>query len=352
MNNLTRTIVQSLLAAVALALAAGVRAELAYRIELIELPPGSNAWDLNNKGEVTGTLHSFDEQGNAVSTPVLWRKGKLINLTRAMSRGGRDSIFISTINDHSVILGSDSSGSFLFQRPHRRIDLPTLAVAEGHNNRNEVFGTWFGDSNAPAFLWRKGELRILQGLPGGISNALGINDRGDVVGVSGPEPASAVVWRGDEIMPLPLLPGTISGQANAINNLGQVVGVDISSDNVFRGFLWSEGNLTELPGPEPQCPNAGPVAINDWGVVIGGASGCARGDAVALVWIAAQPFALDDLIATNDPLRTQLRLRTTIAINDRGQIVSLATDRATGFQNHFVLLTPTQRPGALHGGVH
>lgn len=351
MYNRTRMIVRPLVAAFALTLAFGARAELAYRIEMIELPPGSNAWDLNNKGEVTGTLHSFDEDGNAFSTPVLWRKGKLINLTSAMSRGGRDSIFIGSINDHSVILGSDSNGSFLFKRPHHRIDLPTLAIAEGHNNRNEVFGTWFGDSNAPAFLWRKGQLTVLQGLPGGISNALGMNDRGDVVGVSGPAPGFAVVWRGDEIMPLPVLPGTISGQANAINNLGQVVGVDISSDNEAKGFLWTDGNLIELPGPEPQCPNGGPVGINDWGVVIGGAAGCARGDAVALVWIAAQPIALDDLIATNDPLRTQLRLRTSIAINDRGQIVSLATDRATGQQNHFVLLTPTQRPAALRGGV-
>jgi probable HAF family extracellular repeat protein len=342
MTKRTRMILQLLLAAFASTLSLAVHAELAYRIEMIELPPGGNAWDLNNKGEVIGTLHSFN-----VSSPVLWRKGKLINLTRAMSRGGGDSIFTGSINDHSVILGSDSDGSFLFKRPHRRVDLPPLAVAEGLNNRNEVFGTWFGDPNAPAFIWHKGQLKVLQGLPGSTSNAAGMNDRGDVVGVSGTEPVFAVVWSGDEIMPLPILPGTVSGQGNAINNLGQVVGVGIRSDLKLKGFLWTDGTLIELPGPDPQCLESFPVAINDWGVVIGSAYGCARGDVVAMVWIAAQPIALDDLIATNDPLREQLRMRTTIAINDRGQIVSIATDRATGLQKHFVLLTPTRRPGAL-----
>jgi uncharacterized membrane protein len=349
----SRTFPVGFILSAALALASiQTEAEVAYRIQRIDFPEGSSASDLNNKGEVVGTGSAFVEE-RQIAVPLLWRKGRTIDLTRKIGRAG-DSISLSGINDRSTISGTifepSTMTGFIFKLPRRRIDVAPQTTGEGINNRNHVFGTVFNeDGTQDLYLWRRGELTRLPFLPGGEAGAaLGMNDHGDVVGHSGPVGPLPVVWREGTVMPLPVLDGTDSGQAHSINNSGQVVGVNmIGGSFPLRGFLWTGESLLELLAPEAECTSVSPVAINNWGVVIGDAGECARGDAVATIWLATKPVALDDVIATADPLRTQLRLRTTIAINDRGQILATGTDRATGTEHHFVLLTPTYRPGAL-----
>jgi uncharacterized membrane protein len=326
-------------------------AEVAYKIELVELPANSNAWDLNNKGEVVATVQSYVDT-LPVSTPLLWRKGSYIDLTPLIGNSG-DSISVEAINDRSTVTGvihSPLPGSFTFRLPHRRIDLPPNTVPGGINNRNEVFGTWFNeDGSADPFVWRRGEITRLSGLPGDQGIALGINDRGYVVGVGGPTASLPVIWREGTVMTLPLLPGTDSGQAEAINNLGQVVGINsVGSAWPLRAFLWTEQAFHELSGPESGCFSVSPIAINDWGVIIGVALGCPSGDVVSVVWIGTQAIRLADLIATDDPLRSELQVGIPIAINDRGQILAPASGPATGMTNGFVLLSPVYQPGALH----
>ncbi len=342
-----------LILSAALALACfEAEAEVAYRIQRIDFPEGSSASDLNNKGEVVGTASRYVGE-RQIAIPLLWRNGRTIDLSRRIGSTD-DSISLSGINDRSTISGTifgpTTMTSFIFQLPRRRIDVASQTTGEGISNRNHVFGTVFNeDGTQEPYVWRRGELSRLPPLPGGqAAMAMGMNDHGDVVGQSGPVGPLPVVWRDGAVMPLPVLAGTDSGHAHSINNSGQVVGVNmVGGSYPLRGFLWTGESLLELPAPEAECTSVYPVAINNWGVVLGDAGACPRGDAVATIWLAMKPVALDDVIATADPLRAQLRLRTAIAINDRGQILATGTDRATGTEHHFVLLTPTYRPGAL-----
>ncbi len=97
---------------------------------------------------------------------------------------------------------------------------------------------------------------------GGFSNALNVNDRGQIVGLSGAADGTmhAVLWDNGVVIDLGTLGGT-SSAAWDINNRGQIVG---ESDN--RAFLWQDGEMFDLS-------EAGPFnrafAINQRAQVVG-----------------------------------------------------------------------------------
>jgi probable HAF family extracellular repeat protein len=82
-----------------------------------------------------------------------------------------------------------------------------------------------------AFLWRRGRLIDLRWQPGGIPRALGINDRGEIVGhvERSPGPNHAVLWRDGDLLdlnncvePRPAFTFTV---AEGINNRGEILAV-------------------------------------------------------------------------------------------------------------------------------
>ncbi|MGC8783039.1 MAG: hypothetical protein ACP5RN_01435 [Armatimonadota bacterium] len=115
-------------------------------------------------------------------------------------------------------------------------------------------------------------------LPNGtISEAFGINDRGQVVGFSNTRVGTStltrpVLWEGTTVIDLGTLGGN-TGRAFGINQLGHVVGHSYLSDNVsLRAFLWVDGVLRNLNDLLPA--GSGWVlnearAINNFGQITG-----------------------------------------------------------------------------------
>jgi probable HAF family extracellular repeat protein len=100
-----------------------------------------------------------------------------------------------------------------------------------------------------------------------ISFAEGINNSGQVVGVSG---TSAFLWSQETGMQdLGNLGGDSSTVANSINNLGQVVGQSALPGNVeFHTFLWSQATGMQDLGTLGGTQSSG-TGINDSGEIVG-----------------------------------------------------------------------------------
>jgi probable HAF family extracellular repeat protein len=112
-----------------------------------------------------------------------------------------------------------------------------------------------------AVLWQNGTVTDLGNLGGGAWNTPdAINDRGQIVGFSdlpgdtdGSPNFHAVLWTADgpqcggRCLDLGTLSGDILSEATGINNHGQIVGVSIGA-NGSRAFLWEDGKMLDLNG--------------------------------------------------------------------------------------------------------
>lgn len=109
-------------------------------------------------------------------------------------------------------------------------------------------------------------------LPGASSSeALALNDRGQVIGVcSTGEQGKAFFWEKGVMRPLPLLPGfsPLSLWPHAINNQNQIVGTAFGPNlDTRRAFLIDKGIIQDLGTPAGEYSEA--FGINDRGQVVG-----------------------------------------------------------------------------------
>jgi probable HAF family extracellular repeat protein len=111
-----------------------------------------------------------------------------------------------------------------------------------------------------ALLWDNGKIVDLGNL-GALwwNTPTNINQHGDIVGFAG-DPAfpegdilHAFIWTAkDGIKPLGALPGHVHSEAYGINDNGQVVGVSCDADFVdCRAFIWQNGVMTDLNALKP-----------------------------------------------------------------------------------------------------
>jgi probable HAF family extracellular repeat protein len=138
------------------------------------------------------------------------------------------------------------------------------------------------------FVWEDGEMTELPTLGGPNGFAQAVNARGQVVGwaeTDQPDPTCipervfgflAVVWEPSKgrAEPLPPLPGHSASAATAINDRGQVVGISGDCDQAVgrfsarSGVLWDRGRVIEIGGLGGISWNT-PWAINNRGDVVG-----------------------------------------------------------------------------------
>jgi len=201
-----------------------------------------------------------------------------------------------------------------------------------------------------AFIWqpRTGEIRVLHPLAGdSVSVAFDINDRGQAVGYSGgcgsglgdfSAAYHAVMWQDGKPTDLGNFGGTIYNVPLGINNRGDVVGILQLPviGLVGHAFLWTKGHLTDL-GTLPGDVTSWGNRINDDGVVA--VQSCdANGNCRAAIWRDGVMTDLNTLI----PANSQLFLEVANSINSRGEIVGYALDQETGATVPF-LATPCDR---------
>lgn len=143
------------------------------------------------------------------------------------------------------------------------------------NSRGEVSGSGRMRGGYPpsAVRWNKAGHQRRVTRHETYSEALGINDAGQVVGLIETEErgTAAFLWdRGQNILLAPLTQGGLAA-AHAINGRGQIVGSSKATpgpDYVWHAVRWDDGHLTDL-GVLDGGTAARAVDINDDGVAVG-----------------------------------------------------------------------------------
>lgn len=188
--------------------------------------PDSNAWMINNRGEVAG--YSFTSFTPIASTGVPTVEP-----------------FFWSPEDGMIPLGSLGG---------------TFGGSWWINNKGQVVGSsnLAGDQTEHPFLWSKATgMKDLGTLGGTFGHPDAINDKGEVVGfatTAGDQFGHAFLWRDGLMTDLGALPGDPNTEAFSINAKGQVVGASAFED--VYGFLWENGgpmvdlNQLVLPGAD------------------------------------------------------------------------------------------------------
>jgi probable HAF family extracellular repeat protein len=311
----------------------------------------TDGYGINANGQVTGGSYTastvqiscpprqYDQQKKCFEHPehaFLWSGGTMNDLG---TLGGINSE-AHTINLSATVAGwsnTKSGGRDAFVKPlgKNMVDLGALeplagweSRATGINDFGEVVG-WFGFSpGSHAWLYSNGKMTELPDLSsydqGGDSSAGGINNNHQIVGSSYDANGNvrAVLWQNGTITDLGTLGGP-SAAANAINNLGQIVGTAATSTGE-ADFLDSNGTMTN---GATNTNGSQPTSVNGSGVFV---------DSAAFIYSGGTLQNLNNLIPAGSPYQ----LTDATGMNDKGQIVVQAYDTAT-FQSHTLLLTPS-----------
>jgi probable HAF family extracellular repeat protein len=215
----------------------------------------SYAFGINDRGLIAGFAEDPDFPQAVLWSSIGGAQG-LGPLTMAMA-----------VNNHGTVVGN--SGLFAFPAPfavvwsgpnHVLAQLPLLPepppplICIGHpasnalaiNNKGHIVG-WVEDPGGcvgGAVEWEDGRITLLAPDVGNASVANGLNDRDDVVGVSGDH---AFLYHRGTLSDLGTLPGDASSSASAINERGEIVGVsrDMAGVN-SRAFIYVDGQMYNL----------------------------------------------------------------------------------------------------------
>jgi hypothetical protein len=290
----------------------GTRQALRFRdghIEALGTLPGlaySAAYAVNNSGDAVGVCSAASNLYGSSSVAVLFRQGQVIRLDSGTPTSSSSA---SGINDAGEIAGS------------RLFNAPAFYGA----------ARWVPDAGGTGF-----ERQLITPPGSCFSYGLCINQAGVIAGYAAPSGACgtnlAFVGTPERAVLLPTLGGE-NAQAQAINDLGDVVGLSEDSQMHNRATLWHDGravNLGTLGGASFA------TGINNEGVVVGYYLDQTNRQR-ACVWIEGQMI---DLAFTMVP--EGFRPLIALGINNNGEIVGQgrnAAGRLRGFVLH-----PTDRP--------
>jgi probable HAF family extracellular repeat protein len=319
-------------AVLAAALAIGMTqlsAQLQTTYNVLTLPTlggaAGQANSINNRGWASGLA---DFAGDGIGHAALW-----VNSSRLIDLGA---------------LGGPHANSAVAW-PVKATNGVIVGISETADNQlaSDTFSCWpFFAPGAPTgkacngFRWEQGIMTALPPFPGGFNSyAAAANNRGQIVGWAENgtvdptcTPGSqvlqfrAVLWERDgRMQELPPLPGDSTSAADAINDLGQVVGISGSCEiavgdmSAAHAVIWNNGVPTDIGNLGGHAWNT-PAAINNHGTVVGfslraGQDGTRNFQ--AFVWsktrgMQALPMAADDI-------RSEA-----LGVNDKDQIVGLS----------------------------
>ena len=247
---------------------------------------------LNNRGRVVGTHQAQDGSGTFTSQAFVWTETNGVRLLGGLVPGSNS--FGNAINDRAQVVGSATAADgaphlFVWSSSQGMVDRNPAGALGSYgyaiNLSGQVAGTMvLTDGRQRAILVEpKGHSTRLGciGADNGQtcdSEAFGINDRGEVVGVSGTGARShGFIWSAEAGMRDIAAGGPYAGnevKAQAINATGQVVG-SLMVQNFYRAAYWDAANglhdIADLI--DPADPLAGkvsytmPVGINAAGQI-------------------------------------------------------------------------------------
>jgi probable HAF family extracellular repeat protein len=302
---------------------------------------------LNNRGEVVG--YSLTVSGQ---TRAYWYHGGTMTNLGLLSPSHGLSMALD-INESSVIVGVSTDvqhvhpGPFVYSGGTMTL-VGSLGgnygLAQGINDAGQIVGISADSNNIThAFESAGGSMTDLGSFPGSFdySNAFGINNLGAITGYSATaqDVYEAFLYDGGSLQPLGTLGGTRS-RGFAINDSDQVVGASFVDDIHERAFLWHNGSLTDL-GVTAGAVTSQALDINNGGHVVGtlvleSSGALNRG----FIYRDGQMIDLNTLIEPS----SGWVLRDAQGINDRGQIVGFGEING---QQHAYLLTPVPEPSTL-----
>ena len=315
--------------------------------------------------------------GNTVEHATLWFRGFQFDLG---TPGGLNSTIGWPVhNDHGLLPGigeisaSDPLGENFchygtglecrgFAWEHGIMTtLSTLGgnngQAAGANNRDFIVG-WAEDTTMDptctppqvlqfeAVVWNPFfQAQVLPPLPGDPDGAaVAINNRGQVVGISGPCAGDdnnagrhAVLWQNGTPTDLGNLGGTVFNVADAINDRGEIAGFSALPGNMaYHAFFWTSSTGIKDLGTLPGDVYSQAFGINNRGQVVGGSCD-ANFYCRAFIW---QHGVMRDLNALIRPL-SPLYLTFASDINQQGDIAGSAYDQSTGIAPAFMATPKT-----------
>ena len=345
-----------------------------YRVELISSTLGGQV-SVPTSINAGGRLAGFSNLGgDGTRHAVLWRDGQIDDL--GTLGGPNSNVQWPGQNDAGTVVGIAETAeadpnqepwscSAFFPTVTHRVcrgfayydgvmhPLPTLGGTHGFatsvNALDQVVGwaetlvedpTCNGDQKLQfrAVLWEPRQARHTELPPlrkDSTSAATAINDRGQVVGISGDcdvavgqlSAKHSVIWENGKPERIPDLGGEAWHTPMALNERGEVVGFSNPKevpgiDFQPFGFLW-----TETTGTRPLMPLKGDVfsqafAINEEGLVVGrscGGSGCR-----AVIWRNRKAIDLNTLIGDHPHVLAAAR-----DINDEGVITGNLVKQGT-----------------------
>jgi len=320
-----------MMAVAMLAVPLQLAAQTKYQVATLpDLGASGQANSINNRGWVAGGINL---PGGAYSEAAAWIDGSLVRLG---TLGGPNSLVAWPVqNNGGVIVG---------------ISEVSALDPESGSSCQYFFPTTTGHA-CQGFRWQNDVMTALPTLGGTNSYATAANNQGQIVGwaenkvhdstCSGSQVLQfrAVIWGPlpGQIQQLPPLPGDSVSAATAINDKGEVVGISGDCDIAFGRFsarhavLWQNGIPTDLKSLGGIAWNT-PTAINDQDVVVGFSDVPGDNDGTpnyqAFIWTRAT--GLQRLPQLPGETRGAA-----FGINDKNQVVGLT--KAVGHPYHATL---------------
>ena len=221
---------------------------------------GSRAYSINDAGQVTG--YSDIATGSSIDHAFIFKDGVFNDIGAALSSA---ETLAFTINRSGQVAGFASSntpanGAFLYDGGFF-LFFQQQGGAADINDRGEIVGRMGGndDGSGRAFLYSHGAVQDLGTLNGGTyASARGINNAGQIVGVSGPsffypDGLKAFIYSGAVMQDLNLLVPNVTGRvltsAADINDGGQIVATgQVNGED--HGFLLTPTQPMLLTQPD------------------------------------------------------------------------------------------------------
>ena len=258
--------------------------------------PSSGAAAINDRGQIVGSADTTakDEYGDPIQHAFLWQNGRM----RDLGTLGGPSSGATAVNERGQVVGDSKTlggeyRAFVWENGKMR-DLGTLggndSFAGWINEHGQIVGTSREKgTRRHAFLFQSGRMTDLGTLPAAAgtwveSEAKAVNERGQVVGWSGPR-VNGFLWQNGKMRKLATLSGYNGGLASAVNDQGQAIGYNVRDyqqegrsqiSSCYRAVVWKAGSVSDLGvlrGPRicgPQAGGSRASAINNHGQIVGG----------------------------------------------------------------------------------